>query len=110
MASKMLTQQDINGGSGNDYLPGTSGNDEFNGETGNDKLNGGLGNDTLNGGPGADDMMGGPGSDWYLVDSGGDQITEHYNWGISDTVLSNVSYILGDGLESLRLPGERAIN
>jgi Ca2+-binding RTX toxin-like protein len=71
----------IDGGGGDDTLPGTGnddtinglgGNDTLNGGGGNDTLNGGDGNDMLNGGTGADAMSGGAGNDTGMIDNDGD--------------------------------------
>ena len=45
-------------------------------------LIGGAGNDTLNGGVGADTMKGGAGNDFYIVDDGGDKVSEAGGSGI----------------------------
>src|SRR5262249_17394027 len=73
------------------------------------------GNDVLDGGWGADTMVGGTGNDTYYVDTAatwtflsyipGDQVIEYPNEGI-DTVISTITYTLGDNLENLTLaPG-----
>jgi len=78
-------------------------------EFGNDTLNGGAGNDSLDGGPGDDVMLGGKDDDVYFVDSTGDIVTESAGEG-SDTVVSTVSYTLGDDVENLILAGDDSIN
>ncbi|MFO1088342.1 MAG: CAP domain-containing protein [Hyphomicrobiales bacterium] len=72
-------------------------------------ITGGDGNDRLTGGLGADILIGGNGDDTYIVDNPGDVVTELPNGG-TDTVLSSVSYVLGDGVENLTLTGKSAIN
>ncbi|MHA3105222.1 calcium-binding protein, partial [Acinetobacter sp. ANC 3791] len=72
-------------------------------------LTGGAGDDYLNGGAGNDKLLGGTGNDTYIVDSTGDAITENANEGI-DTVLSSVTFTLGNNLENLTLTGSAAIN
>jgi Ca2+-binding RTX toxin-like protein len=94
----------IEGRDGNDSLYGGNDNDSLNGGDGNDYLNGSNGNDILNGGSGNDRMEGGDGNDRYIVDSSNDIVNELANQGI-DTVLSSVSYTLGDHLENLELIG-----
>ena len=89
---------------------------------GNDRLNGSDGDDYLDGGTGADLMKGGSGSDTYIVDNIGDQIIDvKPTWSRSsstfsnnlnelDTVISSVSFKLGDGLDNIVLTGNEAIN
>ncbi len=72
-------------------------------------LNGGAGDDYLNGGTGADKLLGGTGNDSYVIDNTGDIVTENTGEGI-DTVLSSITYILGNNLENLTLTGSTAIN
>ncbi|MCS0630296.1 putative Ig domain-containing protein [Telluria mixta] len=66
----------------------------------------------LNGGTGADKMSGGLGSDTYYVDNAGDTIVESSDvtFGGVDTVVSTVSFTLGNYLENLTLSGTAAIN
>ncbi|HTO80761.1 MAG TPA: type I secretion C-terminal target domain-containing protein [Methylomirabilota bacterium] len=72
-------------------------------------LVGDVGSDTLNGGAGADSLVGGLGDDRYIVDNAGDKLDESAGGG-SDTVVSSVSFTLGDGFENLTLAGTGAIN
>ncbi|MBW4668262.1 MAG: hypothetical protein KME60_12770 [Cyanomargarita calcarea GSE-NOS-MK-12-04C] len=51
-------------------------NNSLNGNTGNNTLDVGLGNDTLNGNSGSDKMIGGGGNDIYYVDVASDIVTE----------------------------------
>lgn len=74
------------------------------GAAGDDSLVGLNGNDTLNGGAGADTMRGGLGADRYTVDSPLDVIIEFAGEG-NDTVVSSISYTLGDHLEGLAFNG-----
>ncbi|MFA9461538.1 hypothetical protein [Thiohalorhabdus methylotrophus] len=74
---------------------------------GNDTLSGGEGDDLLDGGAGADSMAGGSGNDTYVVDEAGDEVTEKTDEG-EDTVLSGISYTLGENVENLILTGESA--
>lgn len=72
-------------------------------------LTGNSGINRLDGGAGADTMIGGAGNDTYVVDSVGDVITELAGGG-TDTVESNITYVLGAELENLTLVGSGAIN
>jgi Ca2+-binding RTX toxin-like protein len=74
-----------------------------------DQLFGEEGDDSLDGLTGADVMAGGTGNDSYVVDDAGDVVVEHAGEG-KDTVLSSVSFALGDGMESLHLTGSVAIS
>ena len=75
---------------------------------GNDSITGTNGNDTLDGGLGSDTLTGGNGDDLYIVDNAGDKIVEMSFSGI-DTVLSKISYTLGNSLENLGLLGSANI-
>lgn len=55
---------------------GAAGADLLFGGAGDDTLSGGAGNDTLSGDAGSDVLTGGEGSDLFLVDGGGDRITD----------------------------------
>ncbi|WP_179958319.1 calcium-binding protein [Chitinimonas arctica] len=91
----------LNGGDGDDNLRGGNGNDQLFGETGNDLLDGGGGDNTL---------AGGLGHDFYIVSNGREVIVENANEG-SDTVVTGVSYTLGNQVENITLaPGTAAIN
>jgi Ca2+-binding RTX toxin-like protein len=98
----------LSGGNGNDSLDGGLGADTLKGGYGNDTINGGAGNDTVDGGVGGDLMTGGTGNDTYFVNSSSDRIREYSNEGI-DTVVSSLSYTLGNNLENLVL-GNDALN
>lgn len=97
------------GNSGANQLDGGDGNDILNGGAGNDTLIGGNGIDKLVGGTGADAMTGGDGDDIYIVDNAGDTVTENANEG-TDTVISSITYTLGNNVEKLELFGNSAIN
>ncbi|CAN0557348.1 unnamed protein product, partial [Laminaria digitata] len=92
----------INGFDTDDTINGLAGNDIINGGAGDDTLNGGDGDDRLVGGAGADVMTGGNGDDTYLVDNVGDTVTEG-SIASTDTVISSISFTLGDHVENLEL-------
>lgn len=98
------------GGDGNDVLGGGAGADHLYGGLGNDTLLGGAGTDFLDGGLGADVMQGGAGSDVYFVDNVGDVVDEKGGDGAADTVISTISYILGDRVENLTLLGSEGLS
>lgn len=75
----------------------------------NNYICGNNANNVLDGGAGNDLLIGGKGNDTYVVGSVGDQIIEYLNEGI-DTVLSTVSWTLGENLENLTLAGISGIN
>jgi len=78
--------------------------------TGNDLDNIISGNDganTLDGGAGADILVGGLGDDTYVVDDLGDAIVDT---GGTDTVETEVSWLLQTGLENLTLTGSGTVN
>lgn len=77
-------------------------NNFIHGNSNNNILNGLAGNDYLDGKLGTDQLIGGLGNDHYYVDNIGDVVTEFVDQGIDD-VLSNVTYTLPAGVESLRL-------
>ena len=80
-----------------------TGNDSVNILTGNDGAN------TLDGGDVADTMIGGRGNDSYVVDDGGDVVSENADEG-SDTVISSITYTLGAQLENLTLAAGATID
>jgi Ca2+-binding RTX toxin-like protein len=79
------------GNSLNNLITGTDGANILDGKAGNDTMQGGVGNDI------------------YHVDSAGDVVIEAANAG-TDSVVSSVSYTLGENLEHLELAGTAAIN
>jgi Ca2+-binding RTX toxin-like protein len=104
------------GGSGDDTLIGNDVNNQLTGNAGNDIIYGHGGNDVLNGGMGDDTMLGGSGNDTYFVNSTGDMLYEttssvsSVDAGGIDTVISSVSWTLGDYFENLRLNTSAAAN
>lgn len=97
--STAATAQDT-GGAGTDKLvnienlTGSNYNDTLTGNAGANKLDGGLGIDTL---------IGGNGNDTYTV-TAGDIVTEALDEG-TDTVITNIDYVLGADVENLTLTG-----
>jgi Ca2+-binding RTX toxin-like protein len=94
----------LEGGPGNDTLEGLGGNDTLIGNAGADSLSGGDGNDTLEGGADVDTLNGGFGDDLYAVTTGDVLIDA----GGTDTIVSDVSWTLGDGFENLTYTGTAA--
>ncbi|MCW5733123.1 MAG: hypothetical protein KIS73_03320 [Enhydrobacter sp.] len=94
----------LSGEGGDDQLFGGADNDALYGGAGLDVLAGSTGNDLLDGGADADSMIGGAGDDTYVVDNAGDTVSESANQG-TDTVESEIDYILGANLENLTLLG-----
>ncbi|ABA76442.1 MULTISPECIES: M10 family metallopeptidase C-terminal domain-containing protein [Pseudomonas] len=81
------------------------------GNTSSNVLIGNIGNNVLDGGIGADYMAGGAGNDTYYVDNIGDTVVETGNSLTEiDTVLSTVSYALGNNVEVLALLGANNLN
>jgi len=78
------------------------------GTANDDVLTGSTAADTLDGGLGADTMVGDKGDDTYIVDNVGDVVTELAKQGI-DTVLSSVSWTLGNDIENLTLTSKSAV-
>ncbi|WGM39950.1 hypothetical protein [Caulobacter sp. NIBR1757] len=92
------------GDGGDDVIVGAMGNDYIYGGADNDSITGAEGNDMMDGGTGADAMAGGVGNDVYIVDDGGDTVTELFGEG-SDIVRAFISFELGDNLETLQMQG-----
>jgi Ca2+-binding RTX toxin-like protein/subtilisin-like proprotein convertase family protein len=102
-----LTGNGAVAGTGNNLanvINGNQGANTLSGGNSDDTLVGGGGSDALTGGAGADSLVGGIGNERYTVDSTGDVILELLNEG-NDSVVSSVSWTLGDNLESLQLTG-----
>jgi Ca2+-binding RTX toxin-like protein len=99
----------LQAGDGDDILKGDEGNDTLLGEAGVDSIEGGKGNDYLDGGTGADALAGGTGDDTYIVDNGGDAVTEGLATG-TDIVRSSVTYALPENVENLLLVGSGPID
>ncbi|MCC6918600.1 MAG: calcium-binding protein [Alphaproteobacteria bacterium] len=91
---RLISIENLIGGSGGDSLTGNSAANELTGNGGNDTLTGGLGADTLSGGSG---------NDFFRVDSAADVVGEGTSGG-ADTVEASVSYTLAAGVavETLR--------
>ncbi len=73
------------------------------------RLDGNGAANLLDGGLGADRMAGGFGNDTYIVDNGGDLVSEAGGGGI-DRVFSSVTFTLDAGLEYLFLTGSSGIS
>ncbi len=92
-------------GTGNDRNNRITGSNEDN------KLFGLGGDDVLDGGAGKDQLSGGTGNDTYVVDDAGDRVIEAEDGG-TDTVLSSVSFDLGQNaaVENIVLTGAANID
>jgi len=86
-----------------------AGNINATGNKSNNYIIGNSGNNILNGGAGSDSMYGGSGNDIYYVDFKGDQVFENAASG-TDTVVSTISYALGNNLENITLIGAAKID
>ncbi len=75
---------------------------------------GNSGNNVVDGKGGVDHLFGGAGNDTYVVDNIHDfvseQLTPGHDDGGTDTVMSSVTYTLGDLIENLTLTGTGSIN
>ena len=87
---------------------GNASDNSITGNDGNNVLWGLGGHDTIDGGKGIDTMFGGAGDDTYYVDNVKDVIVEEFGEG-ADSVISAVSYTLGDFVENLTLTGKAAL-
>jgi Ca2+-binding RTX toxin-like protein len=86
-----------------DNVYGQDGDDLLIGGNGSDLLSGGAGNDAIRDyGSGADTLAGGTGDDLYCIVSEGDSVVENAGEG-TDTVETQVNYVLGANLENLTL-------
>ena len=89
-------------------------NNVITGTSGANNLKGMAGDDTLDGGGGADKMYGGAGNDTYIVDNAGDKVIEDTTTGVddggTDTVMSSVTFTLGNFIENLVLTGSANID
>ncbi len=101
---------------GNGNVNGT-GNDQDNTLTGNDGKNwlyGLGGNDYFDGGAGINNFYGGGGDDTYIVATVHDHVHEDTVSGVddggTDTVVTSMTYTLGDFIENLTLTGTTYIN
>ena len=97
---RMISIENLIGGSGGD---GLTGNGAANALTGNG------GDDTLTGGLGADTLTGGTGNDLFGVDSAADVVGELAGGGL-DSVQSDASFTLPDEVERLFLTGAADID
>jgi Ca2+-binding RTX toxin-like protein len=96
------------GNSSANLISGNAGANQLSGLAGADTLLGGGGADVLDGGSGADRLVGGTGNDRYHVDAAGDAVFERLGEG-ADTVISTVSWTLGENLEALQLDGTAGV-
>jgi Ca2+-binding RTX toxin-like protein len=94
---------------------GLEGNDKLYGGANADTISGHSGNDRLDGGGGADTLFGGDDNDTYVVDNGGDFISEFLASG-TDVVRSSITFSLAESgtvkglFEKLVLTGSAVIN
>lgn len=79
------------------------------GNSGNNNLIGNNGDNIIDGGEGEDTMAGYEGNDTYYVDNVNDKVQESWGGG-TDTVISSVSYRLGEYIERVILTGDQAID
>lgn len=79
------------------------------GTAGANTLSGLDGDDYLDGGKGSDTLVGGLGNDTFVVDSTKDIVVEEVGEG-TDTIISSVTWTLGDTFENLTLAGASAIH
>lgn len=105
---------DLIGSARREKFWGFEGRDRIYARDGNDTLYGGAGDDLLDGGSGRDEMYGGSGDDSYRVDDPGDLVSEEttpgQDDGGTDTVISTISYKLGNYVEVLTLSGSASID
>lgn len=72
-------------------------------------ISGSISADRLNGLGGADIMRGGAGNDTYIVENVNDVVVETLNQG-NDRVLSQVSYVLAENIETLQLTTSKGLD
>lgn len=90
---RLISIENVSGGSGNDALVGNGKANRLWGNEGDDKLTGNNGNDQLDGGLGDDVLNGGKGKDWAKFFSGADITVDLTNGDRQDT---------GEGNDKLR--------
>ena len=96
-------------GAGDRFGTGNALDNHITGNTGDNTLGGADGNDVIDGGAGGDTMRGGTGNDIFYVDNTGDTVTEYSGQG-TDSVVSTVSFMLGNNVENLTLTELAAVN
>ena len=105
----LISIENLTGSNFADTLLGDDTTNTLLGGLGDDRLAAGGGNDRLDGGTGDDQLSGGLGNDMYIVDSLNDLVTEGVGAG-SDTIVTHLTYSLGDNIENLTLTGTADIN
>ncbi|ODT80451.1 MAG: hypothetical protein ABS76_16055 [Pelagibacterium sp. SCN 64-44] len=91
---KLVSIENVVGGSGNDVITGSAGNNVLSGGGGNDTIRGGAGNDTIRGGAGNDRLYGDAGNDVLYGEDGNDTFYATLNDG-------NDTYDGGAGTDTL---------
>uniref|UniRef100_UPI0025D4FEF1 calcium-binding protein n=1 Tax=uncultured Sphingomonas sp. TaxID=158754 RepID=UPI0025D4FEF1 len=106
---QLYSIENVDGSAYADLLTGDYQSNVLRGGAGNDTLEGLDGDDMLDGEAGNDTMRGGAGNDIYRVNTGRDMVAEAAGNGV-DTVLTWVSYTLGQYVENGQLEGMAAIS